>query len=137
MFAGFGDAVAFGNVGSHGFDLPDLLVFVEFGEDLVSFDGEDQVGEGSQSVVQLHQVALEVLADEVVGPNRGYLSGHGADLLTASFGEGERRLFVLGEVPFVEEGLSFCEVVDSAQDRFEHGDRVDPGARHMDEDAGR
>ena len=69
---------------------------------------------GSQGVVQLHQVAFEVLADEVVGADSGYFSGHGMDVLAASFGEGEWELFVFGEVPFVKEGFPFGEIVDSA-----------------------
>jgi hypothetical protein len=48
LFAGVGDSVAFGDVGSHGFDLADLFVLVELGEGFVLVDVEDQVGEGPQ-----------------------------------------------------------------------------------------
>ena len=53
LFVGVGDSVAFGAVGSHGFDAADVFVFVEIGEDLVFLDVEDQVGEGAESVLQL------------------------------------------------------------------------------------
>ena len=50
-------------------------------------------------------------------------------------GEGEREFFVVGEVPFVEEGFPFGEVVGSAEDGFEHGQRVDARSGDVDEDA--
>ena len=39
------------------------------------------------------------------------------------------------EVPFVEEGFPFGEVVGSAEDGFEHGQSVDAGSGDVDEDA--
>ena len=41
-----------------------------------------------------------------------------------------------GEAPFVEDGFPFGEVVGSAEDGFEHGHGVDPGAGDVDVDAG-
>ena len=51
LLVGVGDSVAFGDVGSHGFEAADVFVFVEVGEDLVLFDVEDQVGEGAEGVL--------------------------------------------------------------------------------------
>ncbi len=53
LFVGVGDSVAFGDVGSHGFDAADVFVLVELGEGLVLFDVEDQVGERSEGLSQL------------------------------------------------------------------------------------
>ena len=81
------------------------------------------------------EVAFEVPADEVVGADEGDFSGHGPDLSRRLLGEGVWEFFVGGEVPFVEEGFPFGEVVGSAQDGFEHGQGVDAGAGNVDEDA--
>ena len=51
-------------------------------------------------------------------------------------GEGEWELFVGGEVPLVEDGFPFGEVVEPSEDGFEHGEGVDAGAGDGDEDAG-
>jgi hypothetical protein len=68
----------------------------------------------------LHEVAFEVLADEVVGADEGDFSGYGANVPASLLGEGEWEFFVVGEVPFVEERFPFGEVVESAEDGFEH-----------------
>jgi hypothetical protein len=91
-----------------------VFVFVEVGEDLVFFDVEDQVGQGSESGLQLHEVAFEAFADEVVGADEGDFSGDGPDLPAALLGERVWEFFVGGEVPFVEEGFPFGEVVGPA-----------------------
>ena len=48
LFVGVGESVAFGDVGSHGFEAAHVFVLVEAGEGFVLLHVEDQVGEGSE-----------------------------------------------------------------------------------------
>ena len=91
------------DVAPHSFEPPDVLVFVQLSEGLVLFDVEDQICEGPKSVPELHEVAFEVAADDMLGPDQCHLPGERTQFKPALLVEGERELLVVGEVPLVEQ----------------------------------
>ncbi len=130
-------SAAFGNVGSHGLDPADVFVFVELGEGFVLFDVEDQVGERSKVVPEVHEVAFEVLADEVLSADERHLSGHRGSLRCAGHQGGTGAAWSSAKFHSSRNASHSDEVVETAEDGFEHRQRVDPRIGDLDEDAGR
>ena len=83
-------------------------------------DVEDQVCEGPKCVAELHEVAFEVAADDMLSPDQCHLPGERTQFTPALLVEGERELVVVGEVPLVEQCLPFGEVVEPTEDRLQH-----------------
>jgi hypothetical protein len=101
----------------------------------VLFDVEHQICQGAESVPEVHEAAFEVAANDMLGPDQRHLSGERAQFKAALVIKGERQLVVVREVPLVQQCLPFGEVVETAEDGFQHRQRRDLRTGDLDEHA--
>ena len=83
-------------------------------------DVENKFCEGPKCVPELHEVAFEVAADDMLSPDQCHLPSERTQFTPALLVERKRELLVIGKVPLVKQSLPFREVVEPTEDRLQH-----------------